>query len=101
MRPGDPPSHGLEHRLGQVVGGHDNVSGVVGATPGEDGMEVVVCGLPLFQGPVAQVHKELHIREPHLDRGEQRAGSALVNEQAEKNIKEGMPLTSSGLSFFQ
>lgn len=43
-----PPSHGLKHRLSQVVGGHDNVSGVVGTTPGKDGMEVFVCLFPLF-----------------------------------------------------
>lgn len=88
MAPADSPPHGLQHRLGQVVGGHDDISGVVGATPGEDGMQVVVCGLPLFEGPVAQVHKELQVREPHLDAGEQ------------LNIKEGTLLTSSTGSFF-
>lgn len=81
MTPADPPSHGLEHRLSQVIGGHDYISGVVGATPGEDGMQAV-CGLPLFQGPVAQVHKELQVREPHLDIEEQRVGKALVKEHA-------------------
>ena len=64
----DLPSHGLQDGLGQVVGGHDDVPGLVGATPGEDGMEPLR-GLPLLQRPVAQVDKELHVRHTHLQAG--------------------------------
>jgi len=59
------PSHGLKDRLSQVIGGHDNISGIVRATPGKDGMHPL-SGFSLLQRPVTQVHKELNIRELHL-----------------------------------
>lgn len=59
------PSHGLQDRLGQVVGRHDDVLRIIRAAPGKDGMDFV-CELPLFQRPVTQINKKLHIREPHL-----------------------------------
>lgn len=59
------PPHGLQDGLRQVVRGHHDVSGAVGAAPGEDGMDVVR-GFPLLQRPVPQINEELQIREAHL-----------------------------------
>lgn len=60
------PSHGLKDRLSQVISGHDNIPGIVRATPGKDRMKLL-CGFPLLQRPVTQVNEKLHIRESHLD----------------------------------
>lgn len=60
------PSHGLQHGLSQVIGGHDNIQRVIRATPGKDGVDFV-CGFPLLQRPVTQVNEKLHIREPDLE----------------------------------
>lgn len=59
------PSHGLQDGLRQVVRGHHDVPAAVGATPGEDGMDLLR-GFPLLQGPVPQIDEELHIGEVHL-----------------------------------
>lgn len=71
------PSHGLKDRLREVISGHDNVSGIVRATPRKDRMNLLI-GFPLLQRPVTQVNKKLHIREHHLVRQHNREGKWIM-----------------------
>ena len=64
------PAHGFQDRVCQVVGGHHNIPGVRGATPGKDRMDVGT-GFLFFQRPVSQINKKLHIRHLHLGQGSQ------------------------------
>lgn len=59
------PAHGLQYRLCEVIGWHDDISRVIGPTPGKDGMEFL-SGPSFLQGPVTQVHKELNIWKLNL-----------------------------------
>lgn len=62
--------HRLECRLGQVVRGHHNVERVVAAAPREHRIRAVGArhAALLHQRPIAQIHEELHIRQPHPPR---------------------------------
>lgn len=59
------PAHGFQNRVRQVVGGHHDILGVCGATPGKDRVNVWT-GFLFFQRPISQINKKLHIRHPHL-----------------------------------
>lgn len=59
---GDAP-HGLQGGVCDLVGREDDVPGVGGAAPGQDGDGVRP---PSLQRPVANVDEELHVGQPDL-----------------------------------
>lgn len=80
------PSHGLKDRLSEVISGHDNVSGIVRATPRKDRMNHL-SEFPLLQRPVTKVNKKLHIWELNLVTQHHREGNGVFSLTIERKAK--------------
>lgn len=71
------PAHGFQNRVSQVVGGHHDILGVCGTTPGKDRKDVWT-GFLFLQRPISQINKKLHIRHPHLGKRKELTSTSCI-----------------------